>query len=57
MVDVSERVFMISGTDANGDTEMFMSVDRERATAKYVEMVTRLRDVRKNDAWDNLQEN
>lgn len=49
---VEERIHMISGIDENGDTEMFMSTDRERADARYLAMRERLRDVRRNSAWE-----
>lgn len=49
-----ERIFMIAGKDAHGDTEMFMTTDRGRADARYIEMVGRLHDVQKNDAWDTI---
>lgn len=47
-----ERTFMITGTDENGDHEIFVTADRARADARLQAMRERLRDVRCNDAFD-----
>lgn len=54
--DEDERVYMISGIDEMGDTEMFMTRDRARADARYLDMQGRLKDVQRNDAWDDADD-
>lgn len=52
--DSGDRVFMIMGVDEQGDTHLVGTSDPDRALAHYKTMVTTMKSVRGNSAFNEI---